>query len=133
MDVDEPRNKAVIDTRFGPSSAPHVDMRQTRMNSNFNIPKRLSSRPYCTEIFLSSIFLVNGPKMYIPGSEAALSQETLISLQQLDPSPIDSPLDLDKQLPDLPPPSPPRRAATLGLGGNGHGAVYYCKYLLPSI
>lgn len=56
---------------------------------------------------------------------AAMSQDTLLSLEQLDPSPMDSTLELDKQLPDLPPPSPPSRAATLGLSGGGHGAVYY--------
>lgn len=59
---------------------------------------------------------------------AAASQETLasfISLQQLEPSPIESPLDLEKQLPDLPTPGPISRSSTLGLSGSGHGSVYY--------
>ncbi len=61
-----------------------------------------------------------------PDLKEALSQETLISLQQLEPSPIQSPLDLDKQLPAIPPPSPPLRSFTIpGLSGSGHGAVYY--------
>lgn len=55
---------------------------------------------------------------------ASVSQDTLFSLQQLDPSPMDSTLELDKQVPDTPP-APPSRASTLGLSGNGHGPVYY--------
>lgn len=56
-----------------------------------------------------------------------LSQETLASLQQLDPSPIESPLVErdEKELID-PSPSPPKRAATLGLSGS-HGQGYYCN------
>lgn len=62
-----------------------------------------------------------------PDLQETLSQETLISLQQLEPSPVESPLDLEKQLPDIPPPTPPSRPFGLGLSGSGHGAVYYCK------
>ena len=65
--------------------------------------------------------------------ESTASQETFISLQQLDPSPISSPeYNVDKQLPDLPTPQPPSRSSTLGLSGSGsgHSSVYYCKFLL---
>jgi len=63
----------------------------------------------------------------IPHPEFAASQDTLASLQQLDPSPIESPsYEEDKEL--VPPtPSPPTRAATLGLSGN-HGTGYYCRF-----
>jgi hypothetical protein len=58
--------------------------------------------------------------------ESTASQETFISLQQLDPSPIESPeYELNKQLPDLPAASPPARSSTLGLSGSGHSSVYY--------
>ncbi|KAH6705229.1 hypothetical protein BKA61DRAFT_617157 [Leptodontidium sp. MPI-SDFR-AT-0119] len=59
------------------------------------------------------------------------SQDTFISLQQLDPSPIDTPPELEKQLEDYPPspPSAPKISATLGLSGSGHSSVYYCKRL----
>jgi hypothetical protein len=64
--------------------------------------------------------------------ESTASQETFISLQQLDPSPIESPeYELDKQLPELPVPSPPPRSSTLGLSGSGHSSVYYC--MSPSL
>jgi len=67
-------------------------------------------------------------------SRAASSMETLISLQELDPSPIDIP-DVYKDLPDLPDESPSASppAGMLGLSGlsNGHGAVYYCICPLP--
>src|SRR5947209_3368662 len=58
------------------------------------------------------------------------SQDTFISLQQLDPSPIDTPPELEKQLEDYPPspPSAPKISATLGLSGSGHSSVYYCNY-----
>ncbi|KAF8859849.1 hypothetical protein BDZ45DRAFT_589130 [Acephala macrosclerotiorum] len=59
--------------------------------------------------------------------ESTASQDTLLSLQQLDPSPIDTPLDLEKELPDLPP-APPR-SSTLGLSGGGHSSVYYLTRL----
>jgi hypothetical protein len=64
--------------------------------------------------------------------ESTASQETFISLQQLDPSPIESPEDLDKQLPDLPSPSHLSRPSTLGLSGAGHSSVYYRKSSRPS-
>ncbi|KAK1758167.1 hypothetical protein QBC47DRAFT_338965 [Echria macrotheca] len=62
------------------------------------------------------------------------SQDTLISLMQLDPSPIESPTSrpiTDKDLPPLPeeagddnkPLSPTTNG--VGLSGNGHGAIYY--------
>lgn len=58
--------------------------------------------------------------------QAAESEDTLASLQQLDPSPIDSPpLEADKQLPDRPRPPILTRASSLGLSGSGHSAVYY--------
>jgi hypothetical protein len=65
------------------------------------------------------------------------SQDTFISLEQLDPSPIDTPpdeLELEKQLPDTPPPPSLGRSHTLGLsgvGGGGHSYVYYCITSLP--
>jgi hypothetical protein len=80
------------------------------------------------------------------------SEETLISLLQLDPSPIESPqLDKadanEKQLPPLPSDADEEDAAriskssrtgasttsSLGLSGTGgHGAIYYCSStLLP--
>ncbi|OBT83093.1 hypothetical protein VE02_08591 [Pseudogymnoascus sp. 03VT05] len=66
-------------------------------------------------------------------SAAEASQETLISLQQLEPSPVESPLNLDKQLPNLPNevPTPHHGVGTLGLSGfnNGHGTVYYLTRL----
>lgn len=69
-------------------------------------------------------------------SAAEASQETLISLQQLDPSPIESPLNLDKQLPNLPSdgPGPHHGVGSLGLSGfsNGHGTVYYREPFLLS-
>ena len=62
------------------------------------------------------------------------SQDTFISLQQLDPSPIDTPPELEKQLEDYPPssPSPPKRSAVLGLSGGGHSSVYYCMFSRPT-
>jgi hypothetical protein len=62
-----------------------------------------------------------------PNLQEALSQETLISLEQLEPSPVESPLDLEKRLPDLPLPAPSSRPFGLGLSGSGHGTAYYCK------
>jgi hypothetical protein len=63
------------------------------------------------------------------------SQETLISLQQLDPSPIDSP---DEDLPTSPEDAieSPKSASSsplsvsvssLGLSGNGRGPIFYCS------
>ena len=61
------------------------------------------------------------------------SQETLASLLQLDPSPIESPSS-EKDLPPLPEQdegpehaTKPRSATTssVGLSGTGHGAIYY--------
>lgn len=66
--------------------------------------------------------------------ESTASQETFISLQQIDPSPIESPeYDVDKQLPDLPTPQPPPRSSTLGLSGSGHSSVYYCTFVRTCI
>jgi hypothetical protein len=62
------------------------------------------------------------------------SQETLASLMQLDPSPIESPrLSTEKDLPPLPeheddlePSIKPRRQSATGVGLSGsHGAIYY--------
>lgn len=70
------------------------------------------------------------------------SQETLVSLLQLDPSPIDSPPSFspaatDKELPTLPDEetnmgsssSTVREGSTAapGLSGSGRGAIYYCS------
>ncbi|KAK2624861.1 hypothetical protein QTJ16_006054 [Diplocarpon rosae] len=56
------------------------------------------------------------------------SQDTFISLQKLDPSPIDTPPELDQQLvEDLP--SLPKSSTTLGLSGSGHSSVYYLTRL----
>ena len=58
--------------------------------------------------------------------ESTASQETFVSLQQLDPSPIESPqYELNKELPELPAASPPLRSSTLGLNASGHSSVYY--------
>jgi hypothetical protein len=68
--------------------------------------------------------------------DSSASDETLISLQQIDPSPIDSSApedpssDPEKQLPDLPSSSVPRKDSNaLGLSGSGHSAVYYCIFI----
>ncbi|APA11138.1 hypothetical protein sscle_07g059080 [Sclerotinia sclerotiorum 1980 UF-70] len=53
------------------------------------------------------------------------SEDTFVDLQQLDPSPIDSPPDWDEKLPQLPSHASFGRSSTLGLSGSGHGAVYY--------
>lgn len=65
------------------------------------------------------------------------SQETLVSLAQLDPSPM----DIDKDLPPLPgetmesstsslgTPMRTSTASLLGLGGSGRGPIFYCSYL----
>ena len=61
--------------------------------------------------------------------ESTASQETFTSLQQLDPSPIESPEeDLEKQLGDSPRSVSPPKTTHLGLSGSGqHGTTYYCK------
>lgn len=70
---------------------------------------------------------------------AAASQDTLFSLQQIDPLPMESTLDLEKldlekqDLPPPPTPSPLSRASTLGLSGGGHGKAYYRKYRLSRL
>ncbi|KAI0894231.1 DUF1691-domain-containing protein [Annulohypoxylon nitens] len=63
------------------------------------------------------------------------SQETLISLLHLDPTPIDNASVYDKELPPLPEEashsdpssksSPPGSTSTLGLSGSGRGPIYY--------
>ncbi|KAA8567733.1 hypothetical protein EYC84_008204 [Monilinia fructicola] len=53
------------------------------------------------------------------------SDDTFVDLQQLDPSPIDSPSDWDEKLPLLPSHASFGRSSTLGLSGSGRGAVYY--------
>ncbi|KAI0844258.1 DUF1691-domain-containing protein [Daldinia vernicosa] len=64
------------------------------------------------------------------------SQETLISLLQLDPLPIDNASLYDKDLPPLPEEdqesssrstrhTPTSSTSTLGLSGSGHGPIYY--------
>ncbi|XP_044716484.1 N2,N2-dimethylguanosine tRNA methyltransferase [Hirsutella rhossiliensis] len=71
--------------------------------------------------------------METPGRlERRDSQQTFVSLLQLDPSPMDSPRE-DKELPPLPPEalestsSPVKAGATAGAPGlsGGHGAIYY--------
>ncbi|KAF7909556.1 uncharacterized protein EAF01_003274 [Botrytis porri] len=57
--------------------------------------------------------------------DSIASDDTFVDLQQLDPSPIDSPLDWDEKLPELPSYASFGRSSTLGLSGSGHGAVYY--------
>lgn len=62
--------------------------------------------------------------------DSTASSSTYIDLQELDPSPIDSPSDWEIDLEkghNIPPPSPPKfgRSSTLGLSGAGHGPVYY--------
>ncbi|KAE8454499.1 hypothetical protein EG329_000122 [Mollisiaceae sp. DMI_Dod_QoI] len=59
--------------------------------------------------------------------DSTASQDTFLSLQQLDPSPIDTPPELEKELVDRPP-GPPR-SSTLGLSGAGHNSVYYLTRL----
>ncbi|KAF6815491.1 N2,N2-dimethylguanosine tRNA methyltransferase [Colletotrichum musicola] len=77
---------------------------------------------------------------------AKASEETLISLLQLDPSPIETPLgDVDKDLPTLPEDATESSGASYkspssapGLSGTGHGAIFYLtrvqkfsSYLIP--
>lgn len=70
---------------------------------------------------------------------ATPSQETLISLMQLEPQPI---ADTEKELPPLPEDlyeddKPTARSigpghartTSLGLSGSNHGSIYYCEYL----
>lgn len=77
--------------------------------------------------------------METPGrSDRRDSQQTLISLLQLDPSPMDtpSPSESDRELPSGPDEalegggggirSDPTAGAP-GLSGRGHGAIYYCR------
>jgi hypothetical protein len=64
------------------------------------------------------------------------SEATLVSLLELDPTPMDSP-NIDKDLPPLPGQTDeklsdstgsvksPTTSAGLGLSGSGHGAIYY--------
>ncbi|KAL0937840.1 N2,N2-dimethylguanosine tRNA methyltransferase [Colletotrichum truncatum] len=74
------------------------------------------------------------------------SEETLISLLQLDPSPIETPpADTDKDLPPLPEDTLESSTASLkstssapGLSGSGHGLIFYLtriqkfsSYLIP--
>lgn len=59
-----------------------------------------------------------------------ISQEALTSLQQLEPSPVESPTGLDKQLsghPRVP------MSAMRGLNGSVHGAAYYCVFSIRNI
>ncbi|OTA96755.1 hypothetical protein M434DRAFT_361411 [Hypoxylon sp. CO27-5] len=68
------------------------------------------------------------------------SEETLISLLQLDPTPIDNASIYEKDLPPLPEeasqssdrsaksPSP-TSTSTLGLSGGGRGPIYYCMIM----
>jgi hypothetical protein len=62
------------------------------------------------------------------------SDATFISLQQVDPSPIDFPADsdwdLEKQIPDLPSRPSFGRSSSLGLSGS-HGPAYYREYSIP--
>jgi hypothetical protein len=72
------------------------------------------------------------------------SQATLVSLLELDPTPIESP-NMDKDLPPLPEhadgsPShsthslkSPSTSTSLGLSGSGHGAIYYRTSPLPPL
>ncbi len=60
------------------------------------------------------------------------SQDTFVSLQQLDPSPIDTPPELDEEVVHEAY-SPPKSSATLGFSGRGHGSVYYCNRLLSTM
>jgi len=70
------------------------------------------------------------------------SQDTLFSLLELDPSPIESPTlkGSDKDLPPLPEEAedaatttrkpPATNTSGVGLGHHGHGAIYYCTFFL---
>jgi hypothetical protein len=71
------------------------------------------------------------------------SQETLISLLQLDPTPMDSASVLEKELPPLPEedvessaaslksrPTSASTSSTLGLSRSHHGPIYYRGFLL---
>ena len=70
------------------------------------------------------------------------SEATLVSLLELDPTPMDSP-NIDKDLPPLPGQTDeklsdstgsvksPTTSTGLGLSGNGHGAIYYRTSPLP--
>ncbi|KAI5852044.1 DUF1691-domain-containing protein [Durotheca rogersii] len=56
---------------------------------------------------------------------ARASQETLISLLHLDPSPIENSSTYDKELPPLPHDGTLPPTSALGLSGSGRGPIYY--------
>lgn len=66
------------------------------------------------------------------------SEETLISLLQLDPAPMDNASIYDKELPPLPEEASQSSnhsinasTSTLGLSGSGHGPIYYRTVISP--
>ena len=74
------------------------------------------------------------------------SQETFISLLNLDPAPMETPPpDTDKDLPPVPEEGPretsgsrpktdsagPHGTSSLGLSGGGHNYIYFCSYTKP--
>lgn len=64
------------------------------------------------------------------------SDDTFVDLQQLDPSPIDTPPDWDEKIPQSHLHSYNYsfgRSSTLGLSGSSHGAVYYRKFYISLI
>lgn len=60
-----------------------------------------------------------------PSLQETVSQESAIPLQQLEPLPVESPLN-EKQTLD-PPLAPFSNPLSMGLTFSGHGSVYYCK------
>lgn len=66
--------------------------------------------------------------------KAAESKETLLSLQELEPSPVDEdPIDIEKgDYFDTERPSPPPLARSSTLGLSGHSTVYWCTSHPPS-
>ena len=98
------------------------------------VPRELKSHS-----FRNGVELELGTEMD-PGTSSLspkASQETFISLLQLEPEPIHTPPATDKDLPPLPEdaagedqrPAAVKSTSTssLGLSGSGHGAIYYCK------
>ena len=115
--------------KFEVESARRDDMEKIRCGQCINKLKSLAgaevAQPNIFHLLVIQLFCLL-LKIYVDMEdrrESTASQEMFISLQQLEPSPIESPSSdaaPEKQLPDLPPPH------SLGLSGSGHGVAYYC-------
>lgn len=61
------------------------------------------------------------------------STEIFSELQELEPSPIHSPEDEEKQLPDQPVPTHRNTSSSLGLSSSVHSSAYYCEHRLLAL